>query len=93
MSNPKSAIKMAREEGAKMVDVKFVDTFGTWQHSSCPIAELTEEACELSLRPSLTNSTCIMMSNFPLIEGSGFSTRENVMECLILKGFLVVNKS
>jgi glutamine synthetase len=44
MSNPKSVIEMARKEGAKMVDVKFVDTFGTWQHFSMPIAELTEEA-------------------------------------------------
>ena len=26
-----------------MVDIKFVDTFGTWQHFSCPIGELTEE--------------------------------------------------
>ncbi|MBI4326919.1 MAG: type I glutamate--ammonia ligase, partial [Chloroflexi bacterium] len=33
-----------RKQGAKMVDVKFVDTFGTWQHFSCPIGELTEEA-------------------------------------------------
>ena len=35
---------MAKKEGAKMVDIKFVDTFGTWQHFSCPIAELTEES-------------------------------------------------
>jgi glutamine synthetase len=27
-----------------MVDVKFVDTFGTWQHFTAPIAELTEES-------------------------------------------------
>jgi glutamine synthetase len=27
-----------------MIDVKFVDTFGTWQHFCMPIAELTEEA-------------------------------------------------
>jgi len=27
-----------------MVDVKFVDTFGTWQHFSIPISELTVEA-------------------------------------------------
>jgi glutamine synthetase len=26
-----------------MVDIKFVDTFGTWQHFSCPISELTED--------------------------------------------------
>jgi glutamine synthetase len=43
MSTPKSVIEMARKAGAKMVDVKFVDTFGTWQHFSCPIGELTEE--------------------------------------------------
>jgi glutamine synthetase len=34
---------MAKKEGAKMVDIKFVDTFGVWQHFSCPINELTEE--------------------------------------------------
>ena len=27
-----------------MIDVKFVDTFGTWQHFSLPISQLTEEA-------------------------------------------------
>src|SRR2546423_3467368 len=40
---PKSVIESARKQGAKMVDVKFVDTFGTWQHFSVPISELTEE--------------------------------------------------
>src|SRR5260370_18464829 len=43
MSTAKSVLEMAKKEGARMVDVKFVDTFGTWQHFSCPIAELTEE--------------------------------------------------
>ena len=43
MSTPKSAIEMAKKAGARMVDVKFVDTFGTWQHFSVPINELTEE--------------------------------------------------
>src|SRR5208337_3327731 len=43
MNTPKSVIEMARKQGAKMVDVKFVDTFGTWQHFSVPISELTEE--------------------------------------------------
>src|SRR5688500_801571 len=45
-STPRSVIEMARKQGAKMVDVKFVDTFGTWQHFSVPIAELTEEVFE-----------------------------------------------
>jgi glutamine synthetase len=43
MSNPKSVLEMSEKHGAKMVDIKFVDTFGTWQHFCCPIAELTEE--------------------------------------------------
>src|ERR1041384_447523 len=44
MSTPKSVIDLAKKSGAKMVDIKFLDTFGTWQHFSMPIAELTEEA-------------------------------------------------
>ena len=40
---------MAKKAGAKMADIKFVDTFGTWQHFSIPIAELTEEAFEEGL--------------------------------------------
>src|ERR1039458_10143194 len=43
MSTPKSVIELAKKSGAKMVDIKFVDTFGTWQHFSCPIRELTED--------------------------------------------------
>jgi glutamine synthetase len=35
---------MAKKNGAKMVDVKFVDTFGTWQHFTMPIGELSEES-------------------------------------------------
>src|ERR1700749_2502227 len=43
MSTPKSVIDKAKKQGAKMVDVKFVDTFGTWQHFTVPVGELTEE--------------------------------------------------
>src|ERR1700730_8831367 len=43
MSTPKSVIELAKKSGAKMMDIKFVDTFGTWQHFTCPIRELTEE--------------------------------------------------
>src|SRR6187455_3704971 len=46
MSTPKSVIDNAKKQGAKMVDVKFVDTFGTWQHFSVPISELTEDVFE-----------------------------------------------
>src|SRR5690349_17495910 len=43
MSTPKSVIEMAKKQGVRMVDAKFVDTFGTWQHFSVPTSELTEE--------------------------------------------------
>src|SRR5205814_2005733 len=44
MSSPKQVLELARKQGARMVDVKFVDTFGTWQHFSLPISELSEES-------------------------------------------------
>src|SRR5213076_2642318 len=43
MGSPRQVLELARKQGAKMVDIKFVDTFGTWQHFSCPISELTED--------------------------------------------------
>src|SRR5881394_4438362 len=43
MASPRQVLELARKQGAKMVDVKFVDTFGTWQHFSYPIGELTED--------------------------------------------------
>src|SRR5688572_4814675 len=46
LSTPKGVIDLAKKQGAKMVDVKFVDTFGTWQHFSVPINELTEDVFE-----------------------------------------------
>lgn len=49
MSTPKAVIEMAAKAGARMVDFKFVDTFGTWQHFSCPIGELKEEVFEEGL--------------------------------------------
>src|SRR2546423_8055571 len=49
MSTPKSVIELAKKNGAKMMDIKFVDTFGTWQHFSCPIRELNEEAFDEGL--------------------------------------------
>ncbi len=44
MATPKSVLELAKKAEAKMVDVKFVDTFGTWQHFTLPIAEFTEDS-------------------------------------------------
>jgi len=40
---PKDVIKLGKERGAKMVDVRFIDLPGLWQHFSVPVRELTEE--------------------------------------------------
>src|SRR5579884_4294137 len=40
---PEEVLQFARERGARMVDFKFVDVPGTWQHFSVPMRELEEE--------------------------------------------------
>lgn len=43
------ALKFAKEQGARMVDFKFTDLPGTWQHFTIPLYELTEEVFENGL--------------------------------------------
>ncbi len=43
---PSEVLEFAKENGAVMVDLKFMDFPGMWQHFSVPIAELTEDAFE-----------------------------------------------
>ncbi len=40
---PKDFFEFARKNNAKMVDLKFVDLLGTWQHCSYPIEVLDED--------------------------------------------------
>jgi len=40
---PEEVIKFAKENGVKMVDIKFTDLPGTWQHFSFPFHELKED--------------------------------------------------
>ena len=39
---PKDVLKMAKEKGARIVDLRFIDLPGLWQHFSIPISELSE---------------------------------------------------
>jgi glutamine synthetase len=41
-TSPRAVIEKARETGIKMVDFKFVDLPGLWQHFSIPLDQLTE---------------------------------------------------
>ncbi len=43
---PKEVLDMAKENGAKMVDLRFMDYPGLWQHFSVPIRELEESSFE-----------------------------------------------
>lgn len=46
---PTEVIKFAKERGVKMVDFKFSDMPGTWQHFTIPLYELSEEVFENGL--------------------------------------------
>ncbi|MFQ6083841.1 MAG: type I glutamate--ammonia ligase [Candidatus Aminicenantia bacterium] len=43
---PKEVIKLAEENDIEIVDLKFMDFLGSWQHCSYPLHELTEEVFE-----------------------------------------------
>lgn len=44
--SPKEVLAFIKEKGIKMVDVKFMDFPGTWQHFSVPVSELNENSFE-----------------------------------------------
>src|SRR5687768_18622671 len=46
--NPKDVLKLAKEKGAKIVDLRFIDLPGLWQHFSIPRSE--EHTSELQSR-------------------------------------------
>jgi glutamine synthetase len=41
---PSEVVKFAKDQGAKMLDLRFLDLPGLWQHLTVPISELNEEA-------------------------------------------------
>ncbi len=41
--SPKDVLALVKEKGLKIVDIKFVDLPGTWQHFSIPAVELDED--------------------------------------------------
>ncbi len=41
---PKEVIKMAKENNCRVVDIRYMDFPGTWQHFTVPLSEFTE--CE-----------------------------------------------
>ncbi|WP_022665336.1 type I glutamate--ammonia ligase [Desulfospira joergensenii] len=43
---PADVIAMAKENNVKVVDIRYMDFIGTWQHFSVPVGELTESIFE-----------------------------------------------
>ncbi len=43
---PKDVVAFAKENGAKVIDFRFTDLFGAWQHFSVPIQEFSEDMFE-----------------------------------------------
>ena len=46
---PKEVLALCKSKNVQLVDVKFCDFLGTWQHFCCPISELEEEVFEAGL--------------------------------------------
>lgn len=42
----KDVIKLAQERGAEIVDLRFIDVPGLWQHFSIPVSEMTDDLFE-----------------------------------------------
>src|SRR5271170_834573 len=43
---PKEVLALCKSKGVQLVDIKFCDFLGTWQHFCMPVAELEEETFE-----------------------------------------------
>src|SRR5882724_365374 len=46
---PKEVLALCKSKNLQLVDVKFCDFLGTWQHFTTPISELEEEVFEAGL--------------------------------------------
>ena len=44
--DPKTVLEYAKKHGAKILDLRFVDVPGIWQHVSFPIEQLSEKSFE-----------------------------------------------
>ncbi|MBT5793809.1 MAG: glutamine synthetase, partial [Deltaproteobacteria bacterium] len=46
---PKEAVAFAKQNKARVIDLKFMDLLGSWQHFSVPTSELAEDLFEEGL--------------------------------------------
>ena len=46
MADPKTVLQYAKENGAKLLDLRFTDLPGLWHHVSYPISQFSEDSFE-----------------------------------------------
>src|SRR5437660_1797965 len=56
-ASPADVVRKAKEAGVQVVDLRFTDLPGTWQHFSIPLKELSEELFEEGIWNSGTNGS------------------------------------
>jgi len=89
---PEEVLQFAKMQGAKMVDFKFVDVPGTWQHFSVPISELEESTFEDGLGfdgSSIRGFQAINESDMLLIPDPDSATLDPILRVPTM--FLVCN--
>src|SRR3989441_568577 len=77
-ASPADVVRKAKEAGVQVVDLRFTDLPGTWQHFSIPLKELSEE---LSFSIPLKE-----LSEELFAEGIGFDGSS-------IRGFQAINES
>ena len=51
---PKEVVELAKKNAVRIVDIKFTDLLGAWQHFSVPTSELEGRFQRLSIHRSTT---------------------------------------
>ena len=80
---PKEVVASAQEQGVQIVDIRFTDLLGTWQHFSIPAREFTEELFEEGLGfdgSSIRGFQEIHESDMLLIPDAGTALLDPVLE-------------
>jgi len=91
-TSPVEVLSKARQAGVQVVDVRFVDLIGTWQHFSVPISELEESTFEDGLGfdgSSIRGFQAINESDMLLIPDPDSATLDPILRVPTM--FLVCN--
>ena len=61
----KDVLKLAKEKGAKIVDLRFIDLPGLWQHFSIPMSELMKTSSRMVSASTARRSAASRRSTSP----------------------------